>query len=128
MDISLRTGDPRNGIELLEIVREDGGWSFGMRLVVRSDGLAADRPFWIERLHLAELLTALKAMDRTLTGSARLQGNEPDRVTLEATRTGAIVVAGEIGIDPQNWLRFSFATDQTCLKPLVSDLERLLSR
>jgi len=128
MDVRLRTNDSDCELALCDVIPQDDHPSYGCRLLVRSAGFAADRPFWVERSVVAQFLEQVRAMDRTLTGRALLQPlHEPDRVELELTRTGAVVVSGELGYAPSdNHLKFSFITDQTCLRPLIAELGRLL--
>ena len=127
MDIELRTNDHACALALRDAFPEDDYPTYRTRLFVKSAGFAADRRFWVEREALSDFLEQVRAMDRTLTGRALLQPlHELDRVEFEVTHTGGILVSGELGYPSDNYLKFEFQTDQTCLTPLIRDLERLL--
>jgi hypothetical protein len=128
MDIELRTHDPERQLALREVHPEDDHPSYRARIIVRCDGILADRPFWIERHCVATFLDQLHTMDRTLSGRALLQPlYDGDHVQFELSRTGALTVAGELGYASTSHLRFEFTTDQTCIRPLIADVERLLT-
>ena len=65
-------------------------------------------------------------MDQTLSGSATLRPMwESPFIRLALDHRGHIAVSGELG-DADQHLRFTFDTDQTCLRPLISDLDACL--
>ena len=127
MDIVLRIAEPGHELALVDVYPEDSHPSFRSRIVLRVEAFRADYRFWVERYCVVAFLDAVRAMDGTLQGEARLQPLfESDFVHLRLTKRGGVVVTGELGEADSNHLRFKFETDQTCLRPLVADLQQLL--
>jgi hypothetical protein len=126
-DIEFRSADPAYSLVLRDLKPAEAN-SFQCYLDVRSDGFSGRVPFWPERFALERFLDELRAMDRTLSGTALLQPEwELEYVRLVIGRTGSIQVSGELGSADSNYLKFSFMSDQTMLRPLIRDLESALS-
>jgi len=126
MDIALSSNSSTAALELREIQRYADGSGFVTLLVVRSGGFAAALPFYFELPRLMEFVEALQGMDRTLSGSATLKPTwEPGFVTFELDQHGHVRVFGELRetTEHEQWLQFSFNTDQTCLRQFAADLE-----
>jgi hypothetical protein len=126
MDIVLKTNaeDPALAFENVQRFANESG--FGCQLAVRSYGFSAKAPFSFERDAFDLFRAGLKSMDHSLKGTARLQpGYEDSYVEFMMGSTGAVFVSGEIGRHAEfsQLLRFEFRTDQTCLRPLVWDLD-----
>ena len=129
MDVVLVTNAPEK-LVLSSIRRFNDESGFVCRLGVDSRGFSVARNFYFDRAGLETFLAGLSEMDRVLSGRAELRTPyEDDRITFEALRTGAIVVAGEIHDHSEfaQHLAFSFRTDQTCLKPFLRQLAEVLS-
>jgi hypothetical protein len=129
MDIQLRTNQPDPSFHLLDVTRFDDGSGYRAVLEVRSRGFEVSTPFYFEPQPLAQFLDELVAMDRALSGSAKLKPLFEDHfLELTLTRRGRIVVRGEVfeySEHPQH-LGFEFETDQTVLKPLIDELRACL--
>jgi hypothetical protein len=126
MDIVLQTNtdDPALALEDIQRFADESG--FGCQLAVRSHGFAARTLFTFERDLFDIFRSAVEVMDRSLTGSARLQPRYEDGfIELTMGQAGAVFVSGEVvrHAEFSQLLRFEFRTDQTCLHPLVRDLD-----
>lgn len=126
MDVVLRTQTPDLLLALRDITGFADGSGYVAKLQVRSGGFVLDRPFYFDEAGLADFLSAVDAMDRTLAGSAELRTpGEEDFLRLELGPRGSVSVTGE------SWeyselgqrLRFGFTTDQTALRPFFRDLQ-----
>ena len=96
--------------------------------MVRSGGFSGRVPFWPERFVLERFLGELRGMDQTLSGTALLQTLwEPEHVRLMISPTGSVQISGELGSKEFNYLKYSFMSDQTMLRPLISELESVLA-
>jgi hypothetical protein len=129
MNVTLQTHDPSLLLELRDLHLLGDGNDYQCSLVIRSGGFQLEKLFWFEPSCLRTFLQGLAELDSALVGIAKLQPlYESDYIQLEGTRGGHIVVSGELfgtGEIPQN-LRFGFQTDQTCLRPLINDLRRVV--
>lgn len=129
MDIQLRTNQPDPSLRLRDVTRFDDGSGYRAVLEVRSRGFEVSTPFYFELQPLARFLDELVAMDRVLSGSAKLKPIYEDHfIELTLTRRGRVVVRGEVfesSEHPQH-LGFEFETDQTVLKPLIDELRECL--
>ena len=126
--IALQTGLTHQACEIRSIRFEKIGSNFYSELFIRSAGFEVARPFWFEPFCLIRFLEGLKTMDASLAGHAVLQPLfEEDHVDFEMQPLGKVRVSGEISDrdDPPNALIFGFITDQTCLKPFISDLAKV---
>jgi hypothetical protein len=131
MDVVLQTNTADLYLGLLGVRRFADGSGFSCELVVRSHGFAGGVEFCPEVARLKEFAAAVAQMDRTLSGTARLHPDYEDGyIELEVTRTGAVIVRGEL-VDYReagtHRLQFAFRTDQTCLRPLATDLVACLN-
>ena len=131
MDIILQTNTSEPYLGLLGVRRFADGSGFCGELEVRSNGFAGRVDFCPGEARLAEFAAAVAQMDRTLVGRAHLhQDYEEGYIELEVTRTGRVVVHGELAhyrdAGPHR-LQFAFSTDQTCLGPLAADLAACLN-
>jgi hypothetical protein len=130
MDIVLRTNTTAPKLELKDIRRFSDGSGYVSHIVIVSDGFSAARPFYFEEWMLLNFLKAIEGMDKDLKGKARVgPAYEEDYIELEVGATGQVTVRGELVeyAPEENRLKFSFETDQTCLKPLLDDLHRCLA-
>jgi hypothetical protein len=130
MDVILQTGCESPFLALRDVRLFPDGSGASARLEVRSRGFAAEVPFLFEVWSLRSFLAALRELDRTLKGKARLapQFEPTPYLEVEATRLGRLRVRGEVSesSDMPQELRFEFEADPTCLGPLQRDLERCL--
>jgi hypothetical protein len=86
-------------------------------------------PFYFEPYPLGRFLDDLVAMDRSLTGSAKLKPLYEDPfIELTLTHRGRVVVRGEVfeHSEHSQHLKFEFETDQTVLKSLIDAVRACL--
>jgi hypothetical protein len=129
MDIELRTNQPEETLRLGNIARFADGSGYGTVLHVRSRGFEVSAPFYFEPQTLGRFLDDLVAMDRSLTGSAKLKPLFEDPfIELTLTPKGSVVVRGEVfeHSEHSQQLKFEFETDQTVLKPLIDAVRACL--
>lgn len=125
MDIQLRTNRGDETLCLGNVERYADGSGYRTVLQVRSRGFEVSAPFYFEPHPLNQFLEDLVAMDRSLSGSAKLKPLYEDPfIELTLTRRGSVVVKGEMfeHSEHSQHLRFEFETDQTVLKPLIDAL------
>jgi hypothetical protein len=124
MDVVLQTNTANPSLVLENVRRFADESGYGARVTVRSGAISGEFTFSFEPFPLAQFLAAVEAMDQTLAGEALLKPMwEPDFIRLELTRQGAVLVSGEFQqMGGAQLLRFSFKTDQTCLRPLAKAL------
>lgn len=130
MDIQLVTNQPEETLRLGSVVRYSDGSGFRTVLEVRSRGFEVSAPFYFEPHPLGRFLDDLVAMDRSLTGSAKLKPLYEDSfIELTLTRRGSVVVRGEVfeHSEHSQHLKFEFETDQTVLKPLIDAVGAVFS-
>jgi hypothetical protein len=126
MDIVLRTNQADPSLKLRSVTRFEDGSGYRAILEVRSRGFDVRTPFYFEAEPLAQFIDQLGAMDRSLSGSAKLKPVFEDHfIELTITPRGRIVVRGEVFeySEHSQHLRFEFETDQTVLKPLIDELK-----
>lgn len=129
MDIQLQTGTRNPSLRLEQIARLADGAAYRLGFVVISDWLMARRELFLDTTAFERFIDALRRLDRDVSGRARLQSDyEPDRVELEVTSRGEVRVRGHLEGhgDASQSVDFEFITDQTCLRPLIADIEALL--
>ena len=128
MNVILQTNSESKRLELHDIRKS--GRDYICSLVVESRGFSANRLFHFDERHLKTFLENLNVMDAKLEGEAVLSHLfEDDQITLKGFRNGHIVVSGSL-VEHSEYsqrMEFCFQTDQTILKPLITDLDRLKS-
>lgn len=102
--------------------------SFTFDLTVLSNGFSGTSHFCIRRDQIEKFCSDLKKMHHTMSGNATLEDNDSDAsVNFLMKPQGHVVVYGQVGgSHEENYMKFSFLTDQTCIKPLVIDFKKLL--
>lgn len=130
MDIILATNSADPALELKGIEVFSDGSGFGCTLELRSGWVSAAYRLIIETHRAEQFLAALRELNRTLEGEAVLKPEwEPQYLRLSGDRFGRVAVAGElIEHGPYRQIvHFEFATDQTCLGPLIGAFEALMA-
>ena len=126
MNVALSTNRQGAMLEFRDIKRFGDESGFLTVLALESGDLSARIRFYFEPHSLKTFLGELRQMDQTLSGSATLRPMwESPFIRLALDHRGHIAVSGELG-DADQHLRFTFDTDQTCLRPLISDLDACL--
>lgn len=102
--------------------------NFTFDLTVLSDGFSGTSHFCVRRGQLENLCSDLATMEQTLSGKTTLEDNDSDAsVSFEMKPNGQIIVYGQVGgSHEENYLKFSFQTDQTCIEPFLTDFHKLL--
>jgi hypothetical protein len=130
MDIVLETNSRDTYLGFRDVQRYSDNSGFCAQLVVRAHGFRAQLLFCVEPGPFVAFLHALDAMDRTLTGTARLKPvYEEPFVEFEVGRTGRVRVSGDLvahGAETQR-LHFEFSTDQTVLRPFARELRSCIT-
>jgi len=129
MDIILATNsvDPALALRGIEVFSDGSGIS--CTLALRSGWMSAAYRLAVEIHPLERFVAALRELDRTLEGEAILKPQwEPQHLRFSGDGLGRVSVAGElIEHGPhRQFVSFEFATDQTCLGPLVRALDALM--
>jgi hypothetical protein len=101
---------------------------FTFRLEAVSNSFSGVAHFCIPSCAIRTFITSLRAMSSTLAGSATLEDTDSDAfVSIGLDRLGRATVCGRVGgTHESHSMTFEFLTDQTCIDPLIADLERLL--
>ncbi len=127
MDIVLQTNLENPALRFEAIERYSDGSGYGCDLSLQSGWIDAKYRFIFETAPLVDFIAGLEALDRDLTGTAKLKPLwEDEFIEFEGTALGQIEVRGllvEYSERPQR-VEFAFMTDQTCLKPLIIGLKR----
>lgn len=102
--------------------------NFTFDLTVLSDGFSGTSHFCVRRDQIENLCADLTNMHFILSGTTILDDNDSDGfVEFEIAPNGQINVSGQVGgSHEQNYLKFSFQTDQTCIESLLIDFHKLL--
>jgi hypothetical protein len=129
VDIVLQTNSENASLAFRAIERFDDGSGYSATLVVRSGWISAEYHFVFESHALARFIRELEQIDGTLAGVARLKPAYEDQfVEFRGDGNGHVSVTGElIEQVPQQRVEFEFATDQTCLRPLIVAFQQLAS-
>jgi hypothetical protein len=126
MNVLLRTNTSNSHLELRDVKRFKDGSGYSSLLVVRSGAFQAEKSFYFEEPVFDQFLSQLVEMNRTLSGKAILKPYyEPEYIAFEMLSAGHVQVTGELFeySAPSQHLEFGFETDQTCLSPLIIDLQ-----
>lgn len=127
-EISLQTNDQRKRLKLFDI--SGAGDDYTCRVQITSHGFSCDRPFHFSRSYLERFCIALKAIDCSLEGHAELRHDyEDDTICIKGDGLGHLEISGSIVQhgELEQQLDFGFVTDQTCLRTLIPDIERILN-
>lgn len=102
--------------------------NFTFDLTILSKGFSGTSHFCVRRDQLEKMCADLKRMHLTLVGSTILEDNDSDAsLNFEMQSFGQVLVFGQVGGSHEDqYLKFSFKTDQTCIEPFLSDFQKLL--
>jgi hypothetical protein len=102
--------------------------NFTFDLTVLSNGFSGTSHFCVRRAQIEEMCSDLTKMKQAMSGNTTLEDNDSDAsVNFQMKPYGQVVVFGQVGgSHEENYLKFSFQTDQTCIEPLLTDFHRLL--
>ena len=125
--IELQTHSDRHSLALHNLRREETIYT--CLLVVRSGGFICEHPFTFDDSTFPDAIDRLKVMDRGNLDAVTVKARwEEDWIRITNNDMGHVFVEGELHEygDHEQRLVFGFKTDQTVLRPLIKDLERLL--
>ena len=102
--------------------------NFTFDLTVLSNGFSGSSHFCVRRDQIEKMCSDLTTMKQAMSGNTTIEDNDSDaRVNFQMKPNGQIIVFGQIGgSHEENYLKFSFQTDQTCIEPLLTDFNKLL--
>jgi hypothetical protein len=129
MDVILQTNDRDKHLAFRNLERYSDSSGVCARVSARAGAFAGEQLVCTSPERFEAFVAALARMDRDLSGSARFQSDyEEHYVQLSLDASGHVEVTGEVveyGPRTQR-LVFGFETDQTCLRPLIRDLQSVL--
>lgn len=102
--------------------------NFTFDLTVFSNGFSATSHFCVRRDQIEKMCSDLTTMKQAISGNTTLEDNDSDAsITFQIKPNGQVIVYGQVGgSHEENYLKFSFQTDQTCMEPLLTDFHKLL--
>lgn len=102
--------------------------NFTFDLTVLSNGFSGTSHFCVRRDQIEKMCSDLTTMKQAVSGSTTIEDNDSDAsVNFQMKPNGQVIVFGQVGgSHEENYLKFSFQTDQTCIEPLLKDFHKLL--
>ncbi|MBF0694886.1 MAG: hypothetical protein IR153_07510 [Flavobacterium sp.] len=102
--------------------------NFTFDLTVLSNGFCGTSHFCVRRDQIEKMSSDLSIMKQAMSGNTTLEDNDSDAsVNFQMKPNGQVIVFGQVGgSHEENYLNFSFQTDQTCIEPLLTDFHKLL--
>ncbi|MBK8734661.1 MAG: hypothetical protein IPL98_01780 [Saprospiraceae bacterium] len=102
--------------------------NFTFDLTVLSDSFGGTSHFCVRREQIEKLCSDLTEMKDRLSGNTNLEDNDSDaNLCFQIERYGQVYVFGQVGGSYEdNYVKFKFQTDQTCIEPLIEDFLKLL--
>ena len=102
--------------------------NFTFDLIVLSNGFSGTSHFCVRRDQIEKMCSDLTTMKQAMSGNTTLEDNDSDAsINFQIKPYGQLIVYGQIGgSHEENYLKFRFQTDQTCIDPLLTDFYRLL--
>jgi hypothetical protein len=102
--------------------------NFTFDLTVLSNGFCGTSHFCVRRDQIEKMCSDLTTMKSALSGDTTLEDNDSDAsVNFQIKSNGKVIVFGQVGgSHEENFLKFNFQTDHTCIEPLLTDFHKLL--
>src|SRR4051812_5990463 len=102
--------------------------NFTFDLTVSSNGFSGTSHFCVRRDQIEKMCSDLTIMKQSLFGNTTLEDNDSDAsVNFQIQSNGHVIVYGQVGgSHEENYFKFTFQTDQTCIEPFVTDFHKLL--
>ena len=102
--------------------------NFTFDLTVLADSFCGTSHFCVRREQIEKLCADLTEMKERLSGNTKLEDNDSDAsVNFQIENLGQVWVFGQVGGSHEdNYVKFKFQTDQTCIEPLIEDFHKLL--
>ena len=102
--------------------------NFTFDLTVLADSFGGTSHFCVRREQIEKFCSDLTLLKDRLSGNTNLEDNDSDAsVNIQIERNGEVYVFGQVGGSHEdNYVKFKFPTDQTCIEPLIEDFHKLL--
>ncbi|HEY1047534.1 MAG TPA: hypothetical protein VGF79_13900 [Bacteroidia bacterium] len=102
--------------------------NFTFDLTVLADSYGGTSHFCVRRQQIEKLCSDLTEMKIRLSGNTKLEDNDSDAsVSFQIKSNGQVIVFGQVGGSHEdNYVKFKFKTDLTCIEPLIEDFYKLL--
>lgn len=102
--------------------------NFTFDLTVSLNGFSGTSHFCVRRDQIEKMCSDLATMNQAMSGNTTLEDNDSDAsVNFQIKPLGQVIVFGQVGGSHEdNYLKFNFETDQTCIEPLLTDFHKLL--
>lgn len=102
--------------------------NFTFDLTVLADSFGGTSHFCVRREQIEKLCSDLTDMKDRLSGKTNLEDNDSDaNVCFHIESNGQLYVFGQVGgTHEDNYVKFKFQSDQTCIEPLIEDFHKLL--
>ena len=102
--------------------------NFTFDLTVLSESFGGTSHFCVRREQIEKLCADLTEMKERLSGNTKLEDNDSDAsVSFQIENLGQVWVFGQVGGSHEdNYVKFKFQTDQSCIEPLIEDFHKLL--
>lgn|GEM_PF-997020 len=102
--------------------------NFTFELTVLSNGFSGTSHFCVRRDQIEKMCSDLTTMKLAMSGNTTLEDNDSDAsINFQMKPYGQVIIYGQVGgSHEENYLKFSFQIDQTCIDPLLTDFYRLL--
>ncbi|MBI5914849.1 MAG: hypothetical protein HY842_05690 [Bacteroidetes bacterium] len=104
--------------------------NFTFDLTVLANGFGGASHFCVRRDQIETMCVDLTYMHLTLSGKATLEDNDSDAfVRFEIESNGRLNIRGQVGGSHEdNFVKFAFQTDQTCIPIFVNDFKSLINK
>lgn len=123
MNIELQTNTEDPALELVNVERYDDRSGFGATINVVSNGFSAKVFCTFGEWPMDEFISQLECCNNSLSGQATLKPEWDNWfISFAVKNNGQVDVGGMLYLEGQE-LKFEFATDQTCLSPLIKELK-----
>ena len=102
--------------------------NFTFDLTVLADNFGGTSHFCVRKDQIEKLCSDLTEMKDRLSGNTILEDNDSDAsISFQIERNGEVFVFGQVGGSHEdNYVKFKFQTDQTCIEQLIEDFHKLL--
>jgi hypothetical protein len=102
--------------------------NFTFDLTVLSNGFSGTSYFCVRRDQIEKMCSDFTTMKQAMSGKTTIEDNDSDAsVNFQMKPNGQVIVFGQVGgSHEENYLKFNFQTDQTCIEPLLTDFYKLL--
>lgn len=102
--------------------------NFTFDLTVLVNRFSETSHFCVRRDQIEKMCSELTTMKQVMSGNTTLEDNDSDAcINFQMKPQGQLVVFGQVGgSHEENYLKFSFQIDQTCIEPFLTDFHKLL--